>query len=231
MTKTRSSVVVAAVLALAAVGCSDGASRFSPMAPSPVAEAPAPAASAALAGWAAANGWSAMAADGRVAVADGVLVEGTDVVGGVSGSCPSRSITVRGVPVAVTAATVFAAPLTCATLALGAPIKVTGVLTHGPSGYSVTATSLSAPESSSGRAPSPSPNRGGERLGGEGVVGAVRGSCPSLSLVVTGYSVQTNGDTEFKTPCEALREGAKVKLEVEKHDDGSLVAVWIDARP
>ena len=229
MTKTRSSVVVAAVLALAAVGCSDGASRFSPMAPSPVAEAPAPPASAVLAGWAAANGWSAMAADGRVAVADGVLVEGTDVVGGVTGSCPSRSFTVRGVPVAVTAATVFAAPLTCASLTPGTPIKVTGLLTQSAAGFAVTATSLASPEASAGRAPAP--HRGGERVGGEGVVGAVRGSCPSLSLVVAGYSVQTSGDTEFRSPCEALREGAHVKLEVEKHEDGRLLAVWIDARP
>jgi Domain of unknown function (DUF5666) len=217
------------MLALAAVGCADGASRLSPMAPSPVAEASAPAASATLAGWAAANGWSAMAADGRVAVADGVVVEGTDVVGGVSGNCPSRSLTVRGVPVAVTASTVFAAPLTCASLAPGTPIKVTGLLTQSAAGFAVTATSLASPQASAGRAPTPS--RGGERVGGEGVVGAVRGSCPSLSLVVAGYSVQTSRETEFRSPCEALREGTKVSLEVEKHDDGSMVALWVEARP
>jgi hypothetical protein len=229
MTKTRSSFVVMAMLAMAAVGCSEGASRLSPIGPSPVANVAAPVAASALEGWAAANGWSTMA-DGRVAVADGMVVEGTDVVGSVTGTCPSRSITVRGVAVTVTASTVFAAPLTCASLASGTPVNVTAVLTQGASGLSVTATHLSSPNSGTGRTTTPpSPNRGGERVGGEGVVGAVRGACPVLSLVVSGYSVQTTESTEFKTACEAVREGTRVKLEVERHDDGRMLAVWIEA--
>jgi hypothetical protein len=226
MTKSRLSGLTTALLALTAVACSDGASRRSPLGPSPVAAAP-PQTAGSLEGWAAANGWSAMA-DGRVAVADGLVVEGTDVIGSVTGNCPSRSITVRGVPVAVTPSTAFSAPLSCVSLEPGMPVNVTAVLVQTSSGFSVTAINLSSPQGASVKAPTP--NRRGERVGGEGIVGAIRGSCPSLTMVISGYTVQTTDATEFKTACEAMRQGAKVALEVEKQDDGSMVVLWIELR-
>jgi hypothetical protein len=176
--------------------------------------------------WATANGWSATA-DGRVAVADGILVEGVDVVGSVTGSCPSRTLTVRGVPVAVTPSTVFSSSLTCSALASGMTIKVTGMLSYAASGYSVVAVQVASAGDEGSRAPSSSP--GGERLSGEGVVMAVSGECPSLTMVVLGYQVLATGTTQYAgAGCASVREGTLVRLDVEKHSDGTIVAQRVE---
>ena len=223
MTKTRRSYLVMAFLAVAAVGCSDGVRSLSPVGPSPVAEAPAAQAASVAAGWAAANGWSTMA-DGRVAVADGVAVEAVEVVSDVSGECPSRTITVRGVPVAVTPVTMFAAPLSCATLTAGKTVKITGVLLRAAGGFTVSATHLAVVGGET--APAPAPNRGGEKLAGDGVIGQVSGACPSMSFLIAGYRVEATAGTVYENgDCNSLRDGAQVHLEVDKQPSG---AIYVD---
>jgi hypothetical protein len=224
MTKTRWSFLAAGLLSMTGVACSDGVSRFSPIGPSTVVSAPAPLAVTPMSAddWASARGWATMA-DGRVAVADGVQVEGADVITDVSGACPDRSITIRGVAVSVNASTRFAAPLSCASLASGRAVKVTGMLTPSGAGFSVVATQLAS--AGSDAAPTPPPGRNVERVSGEGVIGAVMGSCPALTLVIGGYQVQTTSVTAYEGGrCESLREGVQVRLDVEKQSDGALVA-------
>jgi len=223
MTKSRWSCLMIALVAVVAVGCSDGARRLSPVGPSPQSEAPSSTATATAASWASANGWSTMA-DGRVAVADGVSVEAIDVVGDVSGACPSRIISVRGVPVAVTASTSFVAPLSCASLTPGKAVKITGVLLHSGSVVNVIATQLALVGDEASKAPA-STNRGGEKLSGEGVVGAVSGGCPSVSFVILGYRVQATETTVYENgDCNGVREGAQVHLDVDRQPDGAIFA-------
>ncbi len=230
MTKSRFLALPAVLLAVASAACSEGVARLSPVGPSAVVEATAAPSAATTTTWASRNGWSTLA-DGRVAVADGLLVEGADVVETVTGSCPGRTIFLRGVPVSVTTATTFAAPLTCETLAGGRAVKVTGLLTHEASGFSVSATNVALVNADESPAPapvSPGPGSRRERLNGEGVVGSVKGGCPDLTLVILGYRVQTKETTAYTGgACADLREGAKVKLTVEDVE-GTFVAEKIE---
>lgn len=222
MTKSRWSLLTTMLLAVAAVGCSEGARGLSPVGPSPVVQAAPAAVTAAATSWATANGWSAMA-DGRVAVADGVLIEGVEAIGEVRGGCPARTITLRGVAVDVSVVTAFTAPLSCSSLAPGQMVKVTGFLVQTAAGYVVTATHL-APV---GHAPAPV--AGGERLSGEGIVGAVSGRCPSASFVMLGYRVQATSATEYAGgSCESVREGTPIRLDVRQQADGSIVAERVE---
>jgi hypothetical protein len=218
-TKSRYLALPALLLGVASAACSEGAARLSPVGPSAVVEPPAPTSSATTAAWASRNGWSTLA-DGRAAVADGVFVEGADVVEDVTGGCPARTIFLRGVPVTVTTSTTFSAPLTCDSLASGHVVKVTGLLMHKASGFSVSATHLAVVGGD--RAPSP-PAEQGERLSAEGVVGAVSGACPSLTFVFMGHRLQTTRATAYRGgSCESVREGVQVVLDVLKQRDGSV---------
>jgi hypothetical protein len=158
-----------------------------------------------------------------VAVADGLLVEGIDVVGDVTGTCPRRTITVRGVPVAVSPSTTFTAPLTCEALSAGKQVKVTGLLTYSSSGFSVNATELAAAGGETDQ--KPPAGRRGERVNGVGVVGVITGACPSLTLVISGYRVQTTSDTGYVGgTCESLREGTEVDVAAERDSEGRITA-------
>ena len=226
-TKSRYLALPALLMGVASAACSEGVARLSPVGPSAVVEVPAATSAATTAAWASRNGWSTFA-DGRVAVADGLFVEGADVVENVTGGCPGRTIFLRGVPVSLTSTTTFTAPLTCEALASGRAVKVTGLLTHQASGFSVTATNL-APVNADAPGPvPPGPGSRRERLNGEGVVGAVKGACPTLSLVILGYKVETTATTAYSGGgCDDLRAGATVKLTVEDND-GTFLAEKIE---
>lgn len=224
MTKSRWSTMAAMFLAAAAAACSDGASRFSPIGPTPAGAATTSVEAAA--DWAATRGWTTTMADGRVAVADGVQVEGVDVIAAVSGACPARTVTIRGVAVAVTARTLFSAPLTCDSLESGRAVKVTGLLLPSGAGFAVTAIHL-APVAMPAL-DRPAAGRG-EKAGGEGTIGAVTGSCPALAFAIGGHRVETTDATAYiNGDCRSLREGAQVRLEVETHTDGTIVAERIE---
>ena len=246
MTKSRSSYLAVVLSAAVAAGCSD-LTRLSPAGPSPLQEnAAAPVAhtsadrsmasaadSSTIASWASTQGWSTFA-DGRVAVADGLLVEGSEVINTVTGTCPTRTITVRGVPVALTAATSFASPLSCAALTSGTAVTVTGLLMYAPGGFSVTATQIAPAGSSNSKGPAvdnkgPEDTRGRQKVAGEGVVDEVSGACPSLTLVIAGHRVQTTRATEYRGgTCEMVRQGTSVKVTAEVQADGSVIAENID---
>ena len=140
-----------AVIAAALVGaaCSDGALR-SPAGPSPltvVSEATAAAPTVdrsavvdqdAAADWAVNSGWTT--------AADGLMVEGSDVVTAVNGTCPDHVITVRGVPVTINSGTLFGPRLTCSALAVGMTVHIRGFLTVNGGAYSVIATAIGVDE-------------------------------------------------------------------------------------
>lgn len=229
------------VACLLFTGCSDGVARLSPSAPSPVvagagsvaltadrSQGPGRSASAAEE-WAASRGFTT--------VADGLMVEGTDAITAVEGTCPARTITVRGVPVALTAATTYGGTLTCATLATGMTVRILGVLTFTPTGFAVTATQLSLPV---GSAPGDGEDDGedggddaaqggGKKANGEGTIGAITGTCPELTLIITGTRVKTTAATTYVNgSCESLRPGTKVKIDGRLYPGGSATAEQIE---
>ena len=171
--------------------------------------------------------------------ATGLVVEGTDTITAVSGSCPTKSITVRGVPVALTATTTFTAPITCASLAADMAVKVTALLTYTASGFTVTATNV-GPAGDGGEdgddddddeSGTPGTGGGGKKARGEGVIGAITGSCPTLTLIITGTRVSTTGSTTYENgSCETLRQGTKVTIDGELRPGGTAVAEHIIIR-
>ena len=216
--------VAVALCAAILGGCSQGAARDSLTGPSPVADVvgqpagngdrtgPNTTSAAAVRDWAARTGWSA--------TADGLAVEGTDVITALSGSCPDLTITVRGVPVEVTGSTIFADALSCAALAVNLTVKVRALVTYSTTGYSVAATHIGLVEEGGG---------GGRKASGIGVIGAMTGTCPTLTLVITGTQVQTTATTEYVYgTCETLRPGIHVKVDGELRPGGSAIAERIE---
>lgn len=159
---------------------------------------------------------------GAAGAGEGLGVEGAGLISAATGSCPSRTIVVRGVPIAITATTVFEDSLTCATLAVDQRVRVKGLLTHDGTSYAVRATYVAVVDASGGA---------GRKASGEGVIGAITGSCPTLGLVITGTRVSTTTTTEYVNgTCESLRPGTHVKIDGELRPGGTAVAEHIEIR-
>ena len=241
MRKFRMSALPAVLAAAFLAGaCSDGAMR-SPAGPSPLTAAPeataaAPAVDrtavvdpAAAADWAVNRGWST--------AADGLMVEGSDLATAITGTCPERVITVRGVPVVVNSGTMFGPGISCSTLAAGMTVHIRGLLTVNAGAYSVIATAISVDQQpTEGSGPGGGTETGGsgggpghrEHVGGEGTVANLTGTCPAMSMVVRGTRVRTSAATEFVDgACGNLRNGTKVDVEGDTNGDGGLDATRI----
>lgn len=301
MTRLLTWCVVATAAAMV-TGCADAERRLSPTSPSSVviAESPGEGASSAAwaraASWASQHGWSA-ASQQVSADMNSFEVEGTDTITALSGHCPDAVLTMRGVPVTLNASTTFAAPLSCAALAVGTVVKVKALLTYSGSAFTVTARRLEPVgaeshdvevegmvASVSGACPSltitdhagrtvvtdastvfeptgacarvaagvrfeaEGPRTGsqqmlarkfevkessgsgrGRRVDGEGVIGAISGACPSLTMVVRGHHVQTTAETQYVNgSCQTLRPGTQVKVDADVRPDNSIYAVSIE---
>jgi uncharacterized protein DUF5666 len=218
--------------ALAATACSDGTLR-SPAGPSSLTAAPegtvaAPAvdrssvvSAGVAADWAVNRGWST--------AADGLMVEGSDVITAVDGNCPDRVITVRGVPVTINSGTMLGPGVTCDALAVGMTVHIAGLLTVTNGTYSVIATSVGGDQQpteggGTGGGGTGSPGHRGH-VAGEGTVANLAGACPTLAMVVRGTRVHTDVDTEFVNgACGNLRNGTKVEVDGDTNPDGSLHA-------
>lgn len=246
MTKSRCLLLPLLLCATVAGACSEGAARLSPTAPTPAADllaAPAATSSSlgdrsrttvpatgdrgAMTAWASGHGWAFEV--------DGLTVEGTDTITAVSGVCPALTITVRGVPVSLTAVTTFGAGLACASLAAGTSVKVTGLLTVTDKGFAVTAIRLEPGTSTPTTGGSDDDGEAGAGSGGskkqrgEGTIGAITGSCPTLTLVITGTRVRTTAATSYVNGnCETLRPGTKVKIDAVLSPGGEATAETIE---
>src|SRR5262249_22258565 len=59
----------------------------------------------------------------------------------------------------------------------------------------------------------------------EGSMGGLKGTCPSVTFGVNGFSISTNGSTVFDgTACTAFKSGDKVRVTGTKQADGSVLA-------
>jgi len=162
---------------------------------------------------------------GFMTAASGLMVEGSDVISAVSGDCPDRTITVRGVPVMLNSGTTFGPGTSCAALAAGVTVHVRGLLTIENGSYVLLANTISV-NGQAGQRPATGPsdddgsggstNEGpgpGRHEAGEGTVASVRGGCPAVSMVIRGYAVSTDAATIYVGgTCGDLRPGVKVAI-------------------
>ena len=234
MTKSRYGFLAVAMFALTALACSEGTARHTLTSPSPGVDTAAttmaltadrtrfarPATSDEVAAWASAHRWST--------AADGLVMDATDSISAVDGTCPTKSITLLGVPVGLTSTTTFTAPLTCESLAPGDTVTVNVLLTYTDTGFTVTATSVAPATEDTDEEPT-APGGGGKKARGEGVIGSITGSCPTLTMVITGTRVSTTATTEYVNgSCETLRPGTKVTIDGALNPGGTATAEKIE---
>jgi hypothetical protein len=70
-----------------------------------------------------------------------------------------------------------------------------------------------------------------EHVDVEGAVSGLSGSCPSLSMAVSGQSVSTDSSTRFKHgSCSDIRNGMTVKVKGQRIGSGPIRADEVDVR-
>jgi hypothetical protein len=145
-------------------------------------------------------------------------VSGVGTVANLRGSCDPTgdqehiSFTVQGAKVVTDANTEFfidaeEEPIEggCANLRNGTKVRVIADTTQNAD-FSYTAQTITIVDQPGGPPPTP--------VEGEGVVAALRGECPSLTMVVHGYPVMTTSSTVFEGgTCEAVAPGTRVRVE------------------
>ena len=203
-TLVRSFLFVTGVVMASA--CSQGAARWSPTGPGTALPA--------------AGGWSASNAAAdlpfRLGESNGngkKKVSGVGTVASLTGSCEDDSLkfVVQGVRVVTDDATLFYIDPTeqieggCGNLRPGTKVKVEAAADPNEDG-SYTAVSVTIVDQPGGKPP--------VSVEGEGTVAALKGTCPTLTMVVRGYPVMTTSSTTFEGgDCEALVPGTKIRVE------------------
>lgn len=207
------------LLAIAmAAACSQGAVQLTPAGPSVLL----PEGSAATSGWTASS--SASVTDPPFAPGEvrggngrgGKTVSGVGTVANLRGFCEPGagqaylSFVIQGVKVVTDAATDFFIsadtdiPGGCGNLRNGTKVLVVAADTANADG-SYTAVTITIVDQPGGKPPSP--------VEGEGVVAALKGTCPSLTMVIHGYPVMTTSATTFLGgTCAALTPGTRVRV-------------------
>ena len=145
-------------------------------------------------------------------------VSGVGTVANLRGSCdPSGSeehvsFVVQGVKVVTDADTEFFIdaqedPIAggCGNLRNGTKVRVVAAETQNAD-FSYTAEKVTIIDQPGGPPPTP--------VEGEGVVAALKGECPSLTMVVHGYPVMTTSATTYAAgdTCEAITPGTRIKV-------------------
>jgi hypothetical protein len=146
---------------------------------------------------------------------DSASIEG--VLTSLSGSTPNLQLVVAGVTVRTSAATDVQRrgdKQDLSTIKLGQTLHVIGVR---QSNGSIDARQIQIKDDATG---------GAFQI--QGSVGGLKGSCPSVTFGVNGYSIATNGSTTFSgTTCSALKSGDKVTVDGTTQADGSVLATKV----
>ena len=61
-----------------------------------------------------------------------------------------------------------------------------------------------------------------------GTISGLSGSCPNRSFTISGTTIVTNGDTDFRDDCSDLRDGVSARVRGVGQADGSIRATRID---
>ena len=127
----------------------------------------------------------------------GPRVAGDGTVASLTGECPTVTMVVRGVRVSTTEETTYEIG-ECGNLRPGTKVRVEGDFEEDGS---LTATSIAITD-----------QPGGHPVAGEGTVGSLRGTCPTLTMVVRGYPVMTTSSTTFDGACEDIHPGSRIAV-------------------
>jgi hypothetical protein len=66
----------------------------------------------------------------------------------------------------------------------------------------------------------------------EGSVSALRGACPTLTFVVSGVTVETDGSTKYRGGnCKQVDQGHRIGVTGRRQVDGRVRAEQIDLKP
>lgn len=140
-------------------------------------------------------------------------------IDGVTGSCPSLSMSVSGTYVRTNSSTTFTGK-GCGDLKTGVAIGVVG---NRQSDNTVLATTIASTAST----PAPTPTL----ATASGTISALGGSCPALSMKVDGTYAITSSATAFGgKACGSLKTGDAVTVTGEKRSDGVILAAYVSAK-
>jgi hypothetical protein len=146
---------------------------------------------------------------------DSASIEGT--LTSIGGSIPNLTLVVAGVTVRTSASTDVQRrgdKQDLSTIKLGQTLHVIGVR---QSNGSIDARQIQIKDDAPGGA-----------FEIEGSVGGLKGSCPSVTFGVNGYSIATNGSTTFSgVSCSALKNGDKVTVNGITQSNGSVLATTV----
>lgn len=189
--------------------CSQGAAQLSPAGPSAVM----PAAGLSAAGWSTSSAPANMTFAPGPGKGNGKKVSGVGTVANLSGNCNDDTLkfNVQGVRVVTGSATLFYIDPTeqieggCGNLRPGTKVKVEAE--EGPNADgSYNAVSVTIVDQPGGKPP--------ESVEGEGTVAALKGTCPTLTMVVHGYPVMTISSTQYTVgACEDLKAGSRIHVQ------------------
>lgn len=200
-----------------ATACSQGSAQLSPSGPSAVLLDTG--AGAGIGGWTASSQASSATHGTPLTAARGgkKTVSGVGTVGNLRGSCNPTgdqehvSFNVQGVKVVTDENTAFfisaeEEPIEggCGNLRNGTKVRVVAAETQNAD-FTYTAESITITDQPGGPPPTP--------VEGEGVVAALKGECPALTMVVHGYPVMTTSSTVFEGgDCDAIVPGTRVRV-------------------
>ena len=155
-----------------------------------------------------------------------VTVNLTGTVTSVTSGCPSITLTVSGTSVQTSGATTFATK-SCADIVTG---DLASVLGTRRSDGSVSATSVDVPRPTTpAPAPTPSPTPAAT-VTMNGTIDGLVGTCPSLSMSVSGTYVRTNASTTFSGKgCGDLKTGDAIGVAGSRQSDTTVLASTIVA--
>jgi len=141
-------------------------------------------------------------------------VAGDGTVANLAGTCPNLTLVVRGVHVTTDSSTTYEHG-ECGNLRQGTKVVVDGDV---QSDGTVLAASIEIVD-----------QPGGQPVEGDGNVGAVKGTCPTLTMVVSGYPVMTLSTTDFTGvgTCEDIRPGSRIHVQG-TIAGGSVVATTVE---
>jgi hypothetical protein len=146
---------------------------------------------------------------------DSASIEGT--LTSIGGSSPNLTLVVAGVTVRTSAATDVQRrgdKQDLSTIKLGQTLHVIGVR---QSNGSIDARQIQIKDDATGGA-----------FEIQGSVGGLKGTCPSVTFGVNGYSIATNGSTTFSgVSCSSLKSGDKVTVNGVTQADGSVLATTV----
>jgi len=159
-------------------------------------------------------------------------VQAEVTITGVTGTCPDVAFMVGSYTFKTSSSTQYSGA-TCADLKTGATVTVVGTKREGDGFIVVTGVGIKRSESTPPTTSPTNPSVPTTPVSGEGVVTYLVGStsCPSLTFMISTYSIAVNASTQFEGgTCGSIKIGTKVALTGSRTGDTTVAASKIAFR-